>query len=72
MVLVGESFPDAKEQVAAEVTCEPRILLKTIGSRPSRAGRLRILLTGLLTTAVDGNGCNWTPATNASPTSRPV
>jgi len=30
MVLVGESFPDAKAQVAAEVTCEPRMLLKTI------------------------------------------
>jgi hypothetical protein len=51
---------------------ESRMLLKTIGSRPSRAGCLRILLTGLLTTAVDDNGCNWTPATNATPTSRPV
>jgi hypothetical protein len=30
-VLVGESFPDAKAQVAAEVTCELRMLLKTIG-----------------------------------------
>ena len=30
MVLVGESFPDAKARVAAEVTCEPRMLLKTI------------------------------------------
>jgi hypothetical protein len=30
MALVGESFPDAKAQVAAEVTCEPRMLLKTI------------------------------------------
>ena len=29
MVLVGASFPDAKAQVAAEVTCEPRTLLKT-------------------------------------------
>jgi restriction system protein len=27
---------------------------------------------GLLTTAVDGTGCNWTPATNATPTSRAV
>ena len=31
MVLVGVSFPDAKAQVAAEVTCEPRTLLKTTG-----------------------------------------
>jgi hypothetical protein len=30
MVLVGASFPDAKAQVAAEVTCEPRALLKPI------------------------------------------
>jgi hypothetical protein len=29
MVLVGESFSDAKAQVTAEVTCEPRMLLKT-------------------------------------------
>ena len=30
MVTVGESFPDAKAQLAAEMTCEPRMLLKTI------------------------------------------
>ena len=34
MVLVGESFQDAKAQVAAEVTGEPRMLLKTIASSP--------------------------------------
>jgi hypothetical protein len=28
MVLVGEPFPDAKAQVAAEVTCEPRMLFE--------------------------------------------
>jgi hypothetical protein len=32
MVLAGESFPDAKAQVAAEVTCEPRMLLKPSGT----------------------------------------
>jgi len=30
MVLVGASFPDAKAQVPAEGTCEPRTPLKTI------------------------------------------
>jgi hypothetical protein len=39
---------------------------------PPDRGCLRILLTDLLTTAVDGTGCNWTPATNAALTSRPV
>src|SRR5580700_9007602 len=36
MVLVGASFPDAKAQVAAEVTCEPRMLLKPSPQAPSR------------------------------------
>jgi hypothetical protein len=36
MVLVGASFPDAKAQVAAEVTCEPRMLLKPSAQAPSR------------------------------------
>jgi hypothetical protein len=30
MDLAGASFPDAKAQVAAEVTCEPQTLLRTI------------------------------------------
>jgi hypothetical protein len=37
MVMVGASFPDAKAQVAAEVTCEPRMLLKTFRDE-GRAG----------------------------------
>jgi hypothetical protein len=36
MVLVGESFPDAKAQVAAEVTCEPRMLLKPLAGYRSQ------------------------------------
>jgi hypothetical protein len=61
-----------KAQVGAAADSESRMLLKTIRSRPSRARCLRILLTGLLTTAVDGTGCNWTPATNATATNSPV
>jgi hypothetical protein len=34
--MAGESFPDAKAQVAAEVTCEPPMLLKP---SPMSAGR---------------------------------
>jgi hypothetical protein len=47
MVLVGESFPDAKAQVTAEVTYEPRMLLKTI-----RAFRRRSSLGGSTTRSV--------------------
>jgi hypothetical protein len=42
MVLAGELFPDAKAQVAAEVTCEPRTLLKTIRTFT------RLIITGRL------------------------
>ena len=61
-----------KAQVATTVSPESGMLLKPSGQGPPERGCLRILLTGLLTTAVDGNGCNWTPATSATPTSRPV
>jgi hypothetical protein len=45
MVLVGASFPDAKAQAGAEVTCEPRMLLKATGVGGSAPFHLPDLLT---------------------------
>jgi hypothetical protein len=61
MVLVGASFPDAKAQVAAEVTCEPRTLLKPLGfgcgtKRPTPAGRALTLKCQLVRQAVQQRG----------------
>ena len=50
MVLVGASFPDAKAQVAAEVTCEPRTLLKTTHLDNS----------GISAQPTTGDGRSWT------------
>jgi uncharacterized protein (UPF0548 family) len=50
MVLAGESFPDAKAQVAAEVTCEPRTLLKTTHLDNS----------GISAQPTTGDGRSWT------------
>ena len=49
------------------------MLLKTHRLKPLQSSdTCRTLLTDLLTTAMDGTGCNWTMAPTAAPTSRPI
>jgi hypothetical protein len=69
MVLVGASFPDAKAQVAAEVTCEPRTPFKPLGLRDQRRSVATIAKT--VAKALNSTRRTWTTL-EYRPSLRPV